>query len=71
MAMENFLRYWKPDAVLLMESELWPNLIIFAAERGVSYAIAILSPLVPMLILMIFFLSSCAIYHSFIIDKLE
>ncbi|XP_020104137.1 probable 3-deoxy-D-manno-octulosonic acid transferase, mitochondrial isoform X4 [Ananas comosus] len=34
MAMENFLSYWKPDAVLLMESELWPNLIISAAERG-------------------------------------
>ncbi|XP_020104135.1 probable 3-deoxy-D-manno-octulosonic acid transferase, mitochondrial isoform X2 [Ananas comosus] len=36
MAMENFLSYWKPDAVLLMESELWPNLIISAAERGIA-----------------------------------
>lgn len=32
-----FLQYWKPSAVMLMESELWPNLIMGAARNGVSY----------------------------------
>lgn len=36
LAVDAFLAYWKPLAVLLMESELWPNLIISATEKGVS-----------------------------------
>ncbi|XP_072992718.1 probable 3-deoxy-D-manno-octulosonic acid transferase, mitochondrial [Typha latifolia] len=38
-AMESFLGYWRPKAILLMESELWPNLIISAAEKGIAVAI--------------------------------
>ncbi|MQM16216.1 hypothetical protein Taro_049177, partial [Colocasia esculenta] len=33
-AVDNFLGYWSPDAIFLMESELWPNLILSAAEKG-------------------------------------
>ncbi|KAG0487985.1 hypothetical protein HPP92_006796 [Vanilla planifolia] len=33
-AMESFLMYWSPIAVILMESELWPNLIISASKKG-------------------------------------
>ncbi|GLK71964.1 3-deoxy-D-manno-octulosonic acid transferase [Ancylobacter dichloromethanicus] len=29
-----FLRHWRPDLVLLVESELWPNLIIEVNARG-------------------------------------
>ncbi|GER45407.1 3-deoxy-D-manno-octulosonic-acid transferase [Striga asiatica] len=36
-SMDAFLQYWRPDAVMLMESELWPNLIMGAARNGVSY----------------------------------
>ncbi|KAK8971114.1 hypothetical protein KSP40_PGU020192 [Platanthera guangdongensis] len=39
MAMENFLVYWTPVAVILMESELWPNLIISASRKGISVAL--------------------------------
>lgn len=34
--MDAFLRYWRPNIVMLMESELWPNLIMSAARNGVS-----------------------------------
>ncbi|ONK71224.1 uncharacterized protein A4U43_C04F6160 [Asparagus officinalis] len=34
-AVEDFLGYWDPTAIFLMESELWPNLIISASERGI------------------------------------
>lgn len=34
-AVETFLGYWKPNAILLIESELWPNLIMSAARNGV------------------------------------
>lgn len=34
-AMDNFLVYWDPVAIFLMESELWPNLIISSAAKGV------------------------------------
>ncbi|KAM0929280.1 hypothetical protein ACQ4PT_001719 [Festuca glaucescens] len=33
-AIESFIGYWKPSLILLMESELWPNLIMSAAEKG-------------------------------------
>ncbi|XP_010232574.1 probable 3-deoxy-D-manno-octulosonic acid transferase, mitochondrial isoform X2 [Brachypodium distachyon] len=38
-AIENFIGYWKPSLILLMESELWPNLIISAAEKGIVVAL--------------------------------
>nr|POF09424.1 putative 3-deoxy-d-manno-octulosonic acid transferase, mitochondrial [Quercus suber] len=31
-----FLDYWKPNAIILIESELWPNLIMGASENGVT-----------------------------------
>lgn len=30
-----FLDHWRPDLALFVESDLWPNMIIEAAERGV------------------------------------
>ncbi len=30
-----FLNHWRPDLALFVESELWPNLIVTAAARGV------------------------------------
>uniref|UniRef100_A0A0D9V7Z5 Amino acid transporter transmembrane domain-containing protein n=1 Tax=Leersia perrieri TaxID=77586 RepID=A0A0D9V7Z5_9ORYZ len=33
-AIESFIGYWKPNLILLMESELWPNLILSATEKG-------------------------------------
>ncbi|KAL6133532.1 hypothetical protein ACLB2K_065767 [Fragaria x ananassa] len=38
-AMETFLCHWKPKAIVLMESELWPNLIIGASEKGIMLAL--------------------------------
>lgn len=37
-AMDAFLGYWKPSAIILLESELWPNLIVGAARNGVSFS---------------------------------
>ena len=34
-----FLDHWKPDAGLFVESDLWPNLILGAAARGVKLAL--------------------------------
>jgi 3-deoxy-D-manno-octulosonic-acid transferase len=34
-----FLDHWRPDAALLVESELWPNLILAARARGVRLAL--------------------------------
>ncbi|CAM0883641.1 unnamed protein product [Alopecurus aequalis] len=38
-AIESFIGYWKPSLILLMESELWPNLIMFAAAKGIAVAL--------------------------------
>ena len=38
-AVARFLDHWKPDAGLFVESDLWPNLILGAAERGVKLAL--------------------------------
>uniref|UniRef100_A0A1D1ZIX7 lipid IVA 3-deoxy-D-manno-octulosonic acid transferase n=1 Tax=Anthurium amnicola TaxID=1678845 RepID=A0A1D1ZIX7_9ARAE len=38
-AVNNFLGYWNPYAIFLMESELWPNLILSAAEKGIALAL--------------------------------
>ncbi|XP_039144163.1 probable 3-deoxy-D-manno-octulosonic acid transferase, mitochondrial [Dioscorea cayenensis subsp. rotundata] len=33
---DRFLGYWSPFALVLMESELWPNLIISASAKGIA-----------------------------------
>ncbi len=38
-AVTRFLDHWKPDAALFVESDLWPNLILEAAKRGVRLAL--------------------------------
>jgi 3-deoxy-D-manno-octulosonic-acid transferase len=38
-AVNRFLDHWKPDAGLFIESDLWPNLILSAAARGVKLAL--------------------------------
>jgi 3-deoxy-D-manno-octulosonic-acid transferase len=38
-AVARFLDHWKPDAGLLVESDLWPNLILAAKARGISLAL--------------------------------
>lgn len=38
-AVERFLDHWRPDLGVLVESELWPNLIAIARERGVKLAL--------------------------------
>jgi 3-deoxy-D-manno-octulosonic-acid transferase len=32
---QRFLNHWKPDLALLVESDLWPNLIMASAKRGI------------------------------------
>jgi 3-deoxy-D-manno-octulosonic-acid transferase len=34
-----FIRHWRPDAGVFVESELWPNLILEAEARGVKLAL--------------------------------
>ncbi|GAB2235834.1 hypothetical protein Droror1_Dr00026275 [Drosera rotundifolia] len=34
-----FIGYWKPNAVILIESELWPNLIMSASRSGIKLAL--------------------------------
>jgi 3-deoxy-D-manno-octulosonic-acid transferase len=36
---ERFLDHWRPDAVLWMESEIWPNLLDGIARRGIPAAL--------------------------------
>lgn len=38
-AAARFLDHWRPGAALLVESELWPNLILAAAKRDVRLAL--------------------------------
>lgn len=38
-AVRRFLDHWRPQAGLIMESELWPNLLMSAAERGIPLAL--------------------------------
>ncbi|KAL5709642.1 beta-galactoside alpha-(2,6)-sialyltransferase [Ranunculus cassubicifolius] len=38
-AMDSFLEYWSPHAIVLMESELWPNLILGASRKGIMLAL--------------------------------
>lgn len=38
-AITQFLDHWEPDLGVLVESELWPNLILGAHERGVKLAL--------------------------------
>lgn len=39
VAIDSFLCHWKPNAIILMESELWPNLIMGASEYGIPLAL--------------------------------
>ncbi|CAH9113911.1 unnamed protein product [Cuscuta epithymum] len=34
-----FLCYWSPTAVVLMESEIWPNIVMCAAKHGMALAL--------------------------------
>ncbi|KAJ1419487.1 hypothetical protein SESBI_15044 [Sesbania bispinosa] len=38
-SIHSFLHYWKPNAIVLMESELWPNLIMDASRNGITLAL--------------------------------
>lgn len=38
-AWRRFLEHWRPDAAVLVESELWPNLILEARARGIPLAL--------------------------------
>lgn len=38
-AATGFLEHWKPDLAVFAESELWPNLIVETARRGVPMAL--------------------------------
>lgn len=35
-----FLKYWKPDALITIESEIWPNMITMTHKTGVKVMIA-------------------------------
>ncbi|EEF33745.1 probable 3-deoxy-D-manno-octulosonic acid transferase, mitochondrial [Ricinus communis] len=38
-AVDNFLDYWKPNAIVILESELWPNLIMGSSRKGILLAL--------------------------------
>jgi 3-deoxy-D-manno-octulosonic-acid transferase len=38
-AVDGFLSHWRPDLALWIESELWPNMILDTARRGVPMAL--------------------------------
>eukprot|EP00258_Populus_trichocarpa_P026896 XP_024442915.1 probable 3-deoxy-D-manno-octulosonic acid transferase, mitochondrial isoform X5 [Populus trichocarpa] len=38
-AMDAFLDYWNPNAIMLLESELWPNLIMASSRKGILLAL--------------------------------
>ena len=39
MAVANFLDYWQPNLGILVESELWPNLLTMARDRRIPMAL--------------------------------
>ncbi|KAF3441738.1 hypothetical protein FNV43_RR15653 [Rhamnella rubrinervis] len=38
-AIDAFLGYWKPNAIIIIEGELWPNLIVDASRKGIALAL--------------------------------
>ncbi|KAG8648632.1 hypothetical protein MANES_08G018900v8 [Manihot esculenta] len=38
-AVDAFLDHWKPNAIILLESELWPNLIMGSSRKRISLAL--------------------------------
>lgn len=38
-AVDRFLDHWRPDLVILLESEIWPNMILGAEQRGARLAL--------------------------------
>ncbi|KAJ6303644.1 hypothetical protein OIU77_017508 [Salix suchowensis] len=38
-AMDAFLDYWNPNAIMLLECELWPNLIMVSSRKGIQLAL--------------------------------
>ncbi|XP_021908424.1 probable 3-deoxy-D-manno-octulosonic acid transferase, mitochondrial isoform X2 [Carica papaya] len=38
-AIDTFLRHWKPNAIVIMENEIWPNLIMGASNFGIPLAL--------------------------------
>lgn len=38
-AIDAFLEHWRPNGVVLMESELWPNLVMSASKNGIALAL--------------------------------
>ncbi|GMH23176.1 hypothetical protein Nepgr_025019 [Nepenthes gracilis] len=38
-SLDAFLGHWKPNAIILVESELWPNLIMGASKSGIMLAL--------------------------------
>lgn len=47
VAVDAFLGYWKPSAIIIIEGELWPNLIMGASKHGVSYSFLLMRVLLP------------------------
>ncbi|XP_022549521.1 probable 3-deoxy-D-manno-octulosonic acid transferase, mitochondrial isoform X1 [Brassica napus] len=39
VAIDRFLGYWKPNAIVIMENELWPNLIMSASQLRIPLAL--------------------------------
>ncbi|KAG2262473.1 hypothetical protein Bca52824_069552 [Brassica carinata] len=39
VAIDRFLGHWKPDAIVIMENELWPNLIMSSAQLRIPLAL--------------------------------
>ena len=37
--MKKFIKLWKPDAIFLVDSEIWPNLILSAKKLGIPIAL--------------------------------